>query len=87
MVTDGSPQLVEGPLQHGFMVSFNGRSRDACPNEYVFLRWLRRWIIEPWRTDYNTVRPYGRLGGMASAEFTNRHRQGRMDAEATVSAA
>ncbi len=39
---------------------------------------------QAWRTDYNTVRLHSSLGGLATAEFTNRLRQGHMDIEAKV---
>jgi len=76
------------PQQDGFVESFNGRLRDECLNEHLFpsLAAARR-IIEAWRTDYNTARPHGSLGGLASSEFTNRPRQGHMDTEAKLSAA
>jgi hypothetical protein len=46
-----------------------------------------RWIIEAWRTDYNTVRSHSSLGGLAPAKLTNRPRRGRMNTEAKLSAA
>ena len=46
-----------------------------------------RRIIEAWRTDYSTVRPHSSLGGMASAEFTNRPSHGYEETEANLSAA
>jgi putative transposase len=49
----GSPELVGGPQQNGFVELFNGRLRDECLNEQLFpsLAAARR-IIEAWRTDY-----------------------------------
>jgi len=76
------------PQQNGFVESFNGRLRDECLNEHLFSSLAAAGrIIEAWRTDYNTVRPYSSLGGLAPAEFKNRPRQGRMDTEAKLSAA
>ena len=84
----GSPELVEGPQQNGFVESFNGRLRDECLNEHLFPSLaVARPIIEAWRTDYNTVRPHSSLGEMAPAEFTNRPCQGHMDTEAKLPAA
>ncbi len=76
------------PQQNGFVESFNRRLRDECPNGHLFpsLAAAER-IIEAWRTDYNTVRPHGSLGGLAPAEFTNHPRQGHIKTEADVSAA
>jgi putative transposase len=84
----GSPELVEGPQQNGFVESFDGRLRDECLNAHLLssLATARR-IIEAWRTDYNTVRPNSSLSGFAPAEFTNRPRQGDTDTEAKLSAA
>ena len=70
------------------MELFNGRLRDECLNEHLFLSLaVARRIIEAWRTDYNTVRPHGSLGGMAPADFTNRSRHGHEETEANLSAA
>ncbi|MFC3557301.1 integrase core domain-containing protein [Sphingomonas qilianensis] len=60
------------------------RARQAAAER---LRGVVQRTIEAWRTDYNTVRPYSSLGGMAPAAFTNRTRQGHMDTEAKLSAA
>jgi putative transposase len=73
------------PQQNGFVESFNGRLRDECLNEHPFPSPAApRRIIEAWRTDYNTVRPHGSLGGMAPAEFDNRPRQGHEVTDANV---
>ena len=62
--------------------------RDECLNEHLFPSLAAaRWIIKAWRTDYNTVRPHSRLGGMAPAEFMKRPRHGHEDTEANLSAA
>ena len=84
----GSPELVEGPQQNGFVESFDGRLHYECLNAHLFpsLAAARR-IMEAWRTDYNTVRPHSSLGGLAPAEFTSRPRQGHMDTKAKLSAA
>jgi putative transposase len=76
------------PQQNGFMELFNGRLRDECLNEHLFLSLaVARRIIEAWRTDYNTVRPHSSLGGMAPAECTRRPRHGHEETEAYLSAA
>jgi putative transposase len=58
------------PTQNAFVESFNGRFRDECLNENLFvtLGEVRR-IIEEWRIDYNTVRPHGRLGKLPPAVY------------------
>ena len=58
------------PMQNGFVESFNGRLRDECLNEHVFMTLVEvRQIVEAWRIDYNTVRPHGRLGRLPPAVF------------------
>ena len=76
------------PTDNALVESFNGRLRDECLNEHLFLSLAAaRRIIEAWRTDYNNVRPHSSLCGLAPAEFTNRPRQGHMGSEANLSAA
>ena len=58
------------PMQNAFVESFNGRLRDECLNEHVFMTLVEvRQIVEAWRIDYNTVRPHGRLGRLPPAVF------------------
>ena len=45
------------PTQNAFIESFNGKLRDECLNEQVFLNLTEaRAIIERWRHDYTFVR-------------------------------
>lgn len=56
------------PTQNGFIESFNGRLRDECLNETVFITLKEAiQIIEAWRIDYNTIRPHTSLGGLTPA--------------------
>ena len=49
------------PTQNAFIESFNGRFRDECLNEHVFLTLAEaRRTIEAWRNDYNARRPHNR---------------------------
>jgi putative transposase len=58
------------PMQNGFVESFNGRMRDECLNEHVFMTLAEAQpIVEAWRIDYNTIRPHGRLGRFPPAVF------------------
>src|SRR3954470_24882021 len=60
-------------MQNGFMESFNGRLRDECLNEHLFTKLNEaRQIIEAWRIDCNTNRPYTSLDGLTSTEFAAR---------------
>ena len=66
------------PMQNGFVESFNGRLRDECLNEHLFVNLNEaRQIIETWRIDYNTNRPHTSLNGLTPTEFAARPRQGQ----------
>jgi putative transposase len=56
--------------QIAFIESFNGKLRDECLNENVFVT-LReaQEIVEAWRIDNNTLRPHSRLGNLSSAVY------------------
>jgi len=65
------------PTQNGFVESFNGRLRDECLNEHLFISLPEaRRIIEAWRIDYNTKRPHSSLDGLTPTEFAARPREG-----------
>ena len=50
------------------MESFNGKFRDECLNQHWFTSLHdARSQIEPWRLDYNEVRPHSSLGGLPPA--------------------
>ena len=58
------------PQQNGFVESFNGRMRDECLNETLFLSLAHaRSVLAAWRHDYNTARPHSQLNGRTPAEF------------------
>jgi putative transposase len=60
------------PMQNGFVESFNGRLRDECLNEHLFISLTQaRQIIEDWRIDYNTERPHTSLGGLTPVEYAD----------------
>ncbi len=51
-IAPGKPQM------NGFVESFNGKLRDACLNEEVFVqRAEARTVIGRWRVDHNLHRP------------------------------
>ncbi len=61
------------PMRNGFVESFNGRLRDECLNEHLFISYRHaREIIEDWRDDYNLNRPHTSLDGLTSNEFAPR---------------
>jgi putative transposase len=58
------------PIENAYAESFIGRLRDECLNENWFMKLKHaREIIEDWRRDYNEVRPYSSLNGMAPMEY------------------
>ncbi len=63
------------PVENAYIESFNGRFREECLNEMVFMNLAdARTKIERWRQDYNTRRPHSSLDGMTPAEFAQHHR-------------
>lgn len=58
------------PTQNAYIGSFNGKFRDECLNEHVFvgLHDAQR-KIEAWRLDYNTTRPHRSLKQLTPEEF------------------
>lgn len=61
------------PKQNAFIESFNGRLRDECLNETLFLTLEEaREIIEAWQLDYNGERPHTILNGLTPNKFARR---------------
>ena len=59
-----------------FAESLNDRFCDECLNEHSFRGvHMARRIIEAWRVDDNTHRPYTSLGGLTPDEFPTQSRQ------------
>lgn len=58
------------PYQNGTIESFNGKLRDECLNENLFLSLNdAERIIGNWRWEYNTERPHSSLGGKCPSEI------------------
>lgn len=78
-----------GPMQNGYIESFNGRMRDELLNESLFtdLDQARR-LIDAWLTDYNTARPHSSLGYKTPAAYagTLTAPKGAKSAEALIAA-
>ena len=67
------------PNQNAYIESFNGRLRDECLNEHLFVSLGdAKAIIEAWRQEYNHERPKKALGGLTPAAYA------RQLAEATT---
>lgn len=60
----------EGVRQNALIESFNGKFRDECLDQNWHTSLEDAWrIIEAWRMDYNTVRPYSSLGYLTPEEY------------------
>ena len=58
------------PQQNGFVDSFNGRLRDECLNETLFVGLAHaRAVLTRWQHDYNHVRPHSGIGGLTPAQI------------------
>jgi putative transposase len=56
------------PWENGTCESFNGKFRDECLNGEIFYSLKEaQVVIEPWRVQYNEVRPHSSLGYRAPA--------------------
>jgi putative transposase len=61
------------PTENAYIESFNGRLRDECLNEEVFIDLTDAdRTIQRWRNDYNYHRPHSALGGLTPIEFASR---------------
>lgn len=51
------------PVENAYIESFIGKFRDECLNEHWFMSLRQaKFLIEDWRVDYDTERPYSALG-------------------------
>jgi len=58
------------PMQNAFVESFNGRMRDECLNESLFLGLDHaRGELAAWVADYNAERPHSALGYLTPAAY------------------
>ena len=58
------------PYQNGIIESFNGKLRDECLNENLFLNLKEaEKIVEKWRWEYNENRPHSSLNGKTPIEM------------------
>ena len=59
------------PIENAYIESFNGRLREECLNDQLFLSIEdAQHKLEAWRIDYNEVRPHSSLGNRTPREFT-----------------
>jgi putative transposase len=58
------------PYQNGYIESFNGKLRDECLNENLFINLQEaRRLVEVWREEYNEQRPHSSLDGKTPNEI------------------
>lgn len=64
------------PTQNAYVESFNGKFRNECLNDNVFVSLdSARSIIEDWRQDYNSERPHSSLNNITPQEFAARFKE------------
>jgi putative transposase len=57
------------PYQNGYIESFNGKLRDECLNESIFVNLQEaKRLVESWREEYNERRPHSSLNGKTPNE-------------------
>ena len=57
------------PYQNGYIESFNGKLRDECLNENIFVNLQEaKKLVETWREEYNERRPHSSLNGKTPNE-------------------
>jgi len=62
------------PTKNGYIESFNGKVRQECLDQNLFLDLKEaQEIIETWRVEYNEERPHSSLGYLTPAEFAKQH--------------
>ncbi len=58
------------PYQNGIIESFNGKLRDECLNENLFMSLKdAEKKVEEWRFEYNEERPHSSLNGLTPSEM------------------
>ena len=58
------------PSENGFTESLNGKIRDECLNEHIFINLHHaQTILQEWKEDYNTQRPHSSLGYKTPMEY------------------
>lgn len=70
------------PVENGFIESFNGKLRDECLKTELFFSLAdAKEKLEKWRQDYNQSRPHSALGNLPPAEYLERMRSKRNQAD------
>jgi putative transposase len=62
------------PVDNAFIESFNGKCRDECLNENLFVTIEHaRLALEQWRLDYNHARPHSSLGNLTPEVYARNY--------------
>ena len=65
-------------MQIGFLESLNGRLRDECLNEHLFVNLrLIRELIATWCEDCDHHHPHSSLDGHISRDYNHQKREGQ----------
>ena len=63
------------PWQNAYVESFNGKFRDECLDEEVFINLVEASVvIGNWLREYNEIRPHSSLADCTPKEFASKHR-------------
>lgn len=66
------------PIENAYIESFNGRLREECLNDQLFLSLEdAQRKLEAWRIDYNEARPHSSLGNRTPQEFVQMQSENR----------
>lgn len=64
------------PYQNGYIESFNGKLRDECLNESLFISLQEaKKLVEEWRDEYNEQRPHSSLKGKTPSEVAREEKK------------
>jgi len=70
------------PIENAYIESFNGRLREECLNDQLFLSLEdAKNKLEAWRIDYNEARPHSSLGNRTPREFAQTQSKNRTAGE------
>ncbi len=62
------------PTKNGYIESFNGKVRQECLDQNLFLNLKEaQAIIETWRINYNEKRPHSSLSYLTPTEFVSQY--------------
>jgi len=64
------------PWENSYIESFNGKLRDECLNQEIFISIEHAEIVlENWREEYNNYRPHSALGGLSPYAYLRRYQE------------